>query len=110
LLAPLGIEHTLQYNRGVPPVVNEEVSTRIITHAIEAVGPDALADTRQSGGGEDFSWYLEEVPGAMARLGVWSGRGPQLDLHQPTFDLDERALAIGVRLMVNIVEQSAVIG
>ena len=100
----------MQYNRGVPPVVNEEVSTRIITHAIEALGPDALADTRQSGGGEDFSWYLEDVPGAMARLGVWSGHGPQLDLHQPTFDLDERALGIGVRLMVNIVEQSAALG
>src|SRR5271156_1478747 len=110
LLSPLGIEHSLQYNRGVPPVVNEEVSTHIISHAIEAVGPDALCNTRQSGGGEDFSWYLEQVPGAMARLGVWSGDGPQLDLHQPTFDLDERALAIGVRLMVNIVEQSAVAG
>jgi amidohydrolase len=107
LLAPLGIEHTLQYRRGVPPVVNEEVSTRIMTHAIEAVGPDVLADTRQSGGGEDFSWYLEEIPGAMARLGVWSGRGPQLDLHQPNFDLDERALAVGVRVMSNIVEQCA---
>ena len=54
------------YRRGVPPVVNEEVSTRIYSHAIEAVGPGVLADTRQSGGGEDFSWYLEEVPGAMA--------------------------------------------
>ncbi len=107
LLAPLGIEHSLVYRRGVPPVVNEEVSTRILTHAIEAVDPDALAETRQSGGGEDFSWYLEEVPGAMARLGVWSGRGPQLDLHQPTFDLDERALAIGVRVLVNTVEQAA---
>ncbi|HVQ98700.1 MAG TPA: M20 family metallopeptidase [Mycobacterium sp.] len=107
LLAPLGIEHTLQYHRGVPPVVNEEISTRILTHAIETVGPDALSDTRQSGGGEDFSWYLEEIPGAMARLGVWPGHGPQLDLHQPTFDIDERALAIGVRVMVNIVEQAA---
>jgi len=107
LLSPLAIEHTLRYNRGVPPVVNEEVSTHILTHAIEAVGPDVLADTRQSGGGEDFSWYLEEIPGAMARLGVWSGEGPQLDLHQPTFDLDERALAIGVRLMVNIIDQAA---
>jgi amidohydrolase len=107
LLAPLGIDHSLQYRRGVPPVVNEEVSTRILTHAIEAVGPEVLADTRQSGGGEDFSWYLEEVPGAMARLGVWSGRGPQRDLHQPTFDLDERALAIGVRVLVNTVEQAA---
>jgi amidohydrolase len=107
LLSPLAIEHTLQYKRGVPPVVNEDISTRILTHAIEAVGPDVLADTRQSGGGEDFSWYLEEIPGAMARLGVWSGEGPQLDLHQPTFDLDERALGIGVRVMVNIIEQSA---
>lgn len=107
LLAPLGIEHSLQYRRGVPPVVNEERSTQIMTHAIEAVGPDVLADTRQSGGGEDFSWYLEDVPGAMARLGVWSGEGPQLDLHQPTFDLDERALAVGVRVLVNIIEQSA---
>jgi metal-dependent amidase/aminoacylase/carboxypeptidase family protein len=107
LLSPLEIEHTLQYRRGVPPVVNEEVSTRILTHAIEAIGPDVAADTRQSGGGEDFSWYLEEIPGAMARLGVWSGEGAQLDLHQPTFDLDERALAVGLRVMVNIIEQSA---
>ncbi len=107
LLSPLGIEHTIQYRRGVPPVVNEEVSTRILTHAIEGVGPDALADTRQSGGGEDFSWYLEEVPGAMARLGVWPGEGPQLDLHQPNFDLDERALGVGLRVMVNIIEQAA---
>jgi amidohydrolase len=107
LLAPLHIEHSLNYRRGVPPVVNEEISTRIMTHAIEAVGIDTLADTRQSGGGEDFSWYLEEVPGAMARLGVWSGQGPQLDLHQPTFDLDERALGVGIKVMVNIVEQSA---
>ncbi|OBJ69675.1 M20 family metallopeptidase [Mycobacterium sp. 1274756.6] len=107
LLAPLNVEHTLHYRRGVPPVINEAVSTRILSHAIEAVGPDVLADTRQSGGGEDFSWYLEEVPGAMARLGVWSGQGPQLDLHQPTFDLDERALAIGVRVLVNIVALAA---
>ena len=107
LLAPLGIEHSLQYRRGVPPVVNEERCTQIVTHAIEAIGPEALADTRQSGGGEDFSWYLEDVPGAMARLGVWSGVGPQLDLHQPTFDVDERALGVGVRVLVNIVEQAA---
>jgi len=106
LLAPLGIEHSLQYRRGVPPVVNEERSTQIMTHAIEAVGPDVLADTRQSGGGEDFSWYLEDVPGAMARLGVWSGVGDQFDLHQPNFDLDERALAVGVRVLVNIIERA----
>jgi len=107
LLAPLGIAHSLAYHRGVPPVVNDERCTQIMTHAIEAVGPETLTEAQQSGGGEDFSWYLEEVPGAMARLGVWSGQGPQCDLHQPDFDIDERALAVGVRVLVNIIEQAA---
>lgn len=103
LLAPTGVRYQLNYKRGVPPVVNDEQAVRMFEEAIRSIGPDALADTQQSGGGEDFSWYLEEVPGAMARLGVWSGQGEQLDLHQPTFDIDERALAAGVRVMTNIV-------
>ncbi len=103
LLAPTGVRYQLNYKRGVPPVVNDEQAARMFEDAIRAVGPDALADTPQSGGGEDFSWYLEEVPGAMARLGVWSGEGDPLDLHQPTFDLDERALSVGVRVMTNLV-------
>ena len=103
LLAPTGVRYQLNYKRGVPPVVNEEQATRMFEDAIRILGPDALADTPQSGGGEDFSWYLEQVPGAMARLGVWSGHGEQLDLHQPTFDLDERALAVGVRVLTNLV-------
>ncbi len=103
LLAPTGVRYQLNYKRGVPPVVNDETAVRMFEESIRALGPDALADTPQSGGGEDFSWYLEEVPGAMARLGVWSGHGEQLDLHQPTFDIDERALAVGVRVMSNLV-------
>ncbi|WP_068144372.1 M20 family metallopeptidase [Rhodococcoides corynebacterioides] len=99
VLAPTGVKFEVDYRRGVPPVVNDEHATRRFEAAIRTIGPDALADTAQSGGGEDFSWYLEHVPGAMARLGVWSGHGPQLDIHQPTFDLDERALAVGVRVM-----------
>ncbi len=102
LLAPTGVSYELNYRRGVPPVVNDEVSARMFEDAIRATGPDALADTPQSGGGEDFSWYLEHVPGAMGRLGVWPGVGPELDIHQPTFDLDERALAVGVRVMTNL--------
>ncbi|MBM7460052.1 M20 family metallopeptidase [Rhodococcus coprophilus] len=103
LLAPTGVRYQLNYLRGVPPVVNDDVSARMFEDAIRPVGPDALSDTPQSGGGEDFSWYLEHVPGAMGRLGVWSGTGPQLDIHQPGFDLDERALPVGVRVMTNLV-------
>ena len=62
--------------------------------AVTVLGPDAACSTEQSSGGEDFAWYLEHVPGAMARIGVWPGHGPMRDLHQPTFDLDERALPV----------------
>ena len=75
----------------------------VVAAVREAIGPDAAVSTPQSGGGEDFAWYLEHVPGAMARLGVWSGDGPQADIHQPDFDIDERALEVGVRTMVNLV-------
>ncbi|MCX6469985.1 MAG: amidohydrolase [Corynebacteriales bacterium] len=103
LLAPLGVRHQLNYHRGVPPVVNDPEATEMLRRSAQAVGPDTVADTAQSGGGEDFSWYLEHVPGSMGRLGVWSGDGAQVDLHQPNFDLDERAMAVGVRTLAGLV-------
>ncbi|MGH3997204.1 MAG: amidohydrolase [Pseudonocardiaceae bacterium] len=102
LLAPTGVGFDLRHVRGVPPVVNEPVSTRLLREGVAAaLGADALTGTEQSSGGEDFGWYLEHVPGSMGRLGVWSGEGPQQDLHQSTFDLDERALPLGVRVMTH---------
>ncbi|MBM4512115.1 M20/M25/M40 family metallo-hydrolase [Rhodococcus hoagii] len=98
LLAPYGVEHELEYVQGVPPVVNDPEATAEMISAIQSVvGLENLAEAGQSSGGEDFAWYLEHVPGAMARLGVWDGIGPRRDLHTPDFDLDERALVDGVR-------------
>ena len=102
LLAPTGVGFDLHHRRGVPPVVNDRESTMLLRAGIEAaLGEDALAGTVQSSGGEDFGWYLEHVPGSFARLGVWDGVGKQRDLHQPEFELDERALIVGVRVMVH---------
>lgn len=102
LLAPTGVGYDLRHVRGVPPVVNEPVSTGLLRDGIAAaLGEDALVGTEQSAGAEDFAWYLEHVPGSMCRLGVWSGEHPQHDIHQPTFNLDERALPLGVRVMVH---------
>ncbi len=103
LLAPLAVSYDLNYQRGVPPVVNDADATAMLRRSVASISDDAVADTLQSGGGEDFSWYLEHVPGAMGRLGVFSGVGSPVDLHQPNFDLDERALAIGVRTLVGLV-------
>jgi amidohydrolase len=102
LVTPLGVGYELHHRRGVPPVVNDSESTAILRAGIEsALGADALAGTKQSSGGEDFGWYLEHVPGSFARLGVWPGDGVMRDLHQATFQLDERALLTGVRVMVH---------
>ncbi|QFZ23278.1 amidohydrolase [Saccharothrix syringae] len=102
LLAPTGVGFDLLHRRGVPPVVNDRDSTMLLRAGVEAaLGEDALAGTEQSSAGEDFGWYLEQVPGSFGRLGVWPGHGPKLDLHQSTFDLDERALLVGVRVLVH---------
>ncbi|MFG2330374.1 amidohydrolase [Streptomyces sp. NPDC048604] len=91
---------TIEYVRGVPPVVNDPVMTELLRDAMTARrGPLSIEDTEQSLGGEDFSWYLEHVPGAMARLGVRTpGDTARGDLHCGDFDADERAIEVGVEL------------
>ncbi|MEU4746962.1 amidohydrolase, partial [Actinosynnema sp. NPDC023658] len=102
LLRPTGVRFELDHVRAVPVVVNDPASTVMLQNAITtALGPHAVTSTTQSSGGEDFGWYLEHVPGSYARLGIWPGHGPQGDLHQPTFHVDERALPVGVRAMVH---------
>lgn len=90
----------VNYVRGVPPVCNEPGVTDLLRDAMIArLGPDSVEDTQQSLGGEDFSWYLEHVPGAMARLGVKTpGDRISRDLHQGDFDADETAITVGVEL------------
>ncbi|MYR46700.1 M20 family metallopeptidase [Streptomyces sp. SID5910] len=90
----------ITYVRGVPPVVNEVTSTELLQAAMVARrGTDSVEPTEQSLGGEDFSWYLEHVPGAMARLGVRPpGERTVRDLHQGDFDVDEHAITVGVEM------------
>lgn len=93
----------LTYHRGVPPVVNEADSTELLRDAMTArYGAHTVEDTEQSLGGEDFSWYLEQVPGALARLGVRPvGDTAKRDLHQGDFDVDEGAITVGVELFTS---------
>ncbi|MGW6704581.1 amidohydrolase [Streptomyces sp. NPDC054956] len=94
----------ITYVRGVPPVVNDPVVTELLRDAMSARrGPDSVEDTEQSLGGEDFSWYLEHVPGAMARLGVRKpGDTAKRDLHRGDFDVDEAAIGVGVEFFTAV--------
>ncbi|MCU0264739.1 MAG: M20/M25/M40 family metallo-hydrolase, partial [Actinomycetia bacterium] len=102
VLAPYGVRVHVEYTRGVPPVVNDANSVELMEAAAwRLVGEHAVVEVEQSLGGEDFGWYLESIPGALARLGVRRpGDEVSRDLHQGTFDVDERSIEVGVRLLV----------
>ena len=102
LVAPYGAVADVTYERGVPPVVNAVSATALLSAgARAALGPSAVVPTLQSLGGEDFGWYLDHTSGAMGRLGVRPpGSERPHDLHQGSFDVDEQAIGVGVRVLV----------
>lgn len=99
---PDGLRWHLSHRPGVTPVVNDAAATRTMARAaVEAGGPGAALDTEHSWGGDTFGWYQGLVPGCYARLGThWPGRRDRLDLHRPTFDVDERAIPFGTTVLV----------
>jgi amidohydrolase len=100
IVRPYGVTAHIDYQRGVPPVVNEPVSNRILAEAVRAVlGDGGQVVAPQSLGGEDFGWYLDRVPGAMMRLGTRTPGGATYDLHQGNLRVDERAVGIGAKLL-----------
>jgi amidohydrolase len=96
---------SLNHRRGVPPAVNDPRMTAMLVDAVgEVLAPGSVVDTEQSFGGDSFAWYLERVPGSYARLGVHDPRSTRsrLDLHASTFDVDERAIAIGAHVLATV--------
>lgn len=100
VVAPYEVDVTVRHARGVPPVDNDAAVTGALEAAGAAVlGPDGVVLTEQSLGGEDFAWYLTKVPGAMARLGTGTPGERRYDIHQGDLVVDERAIAVGARLL-----------
>jgi amidohydrolase len=103
IVEPYGVSAEVTYQRGVPPVVNEHVSTVLLGRAVERVVTEiGHVPTQQSLGGEDFGWYLDRMPGAMGRLGTRTPGGATYDLHQGDLRVDERATAIGARVLAEV--------
>jgi amidohydrolase len=102
LLDGTAAEWTLAYRPGIPPVVNDGDATELLAAAAAAVvGPAGVVEAAQSLGGDSFAWFAERVPSSYARLGVHDPiAGDRLDLHSSTFDVDERAIDVGVQVLV----------
>ena len=99
IAATTGASVEVDHIRGVPPVVNDAATVALLrSAAVSVVGVDDVVHSPVSMGGEDFGWFADVLPIALARLGTHGG-GEPLDLHRGTFDVDERAIGVGVRLM-----------
>jgi amidohydrolase len=96
-----GVEITIEFQAGIHCVMNDP----LMTHLVRCVARDLLGDAavqeipRPSMGSEDFAAYLDRVPGMMFRLGCRSSRCGGSALHTPTFDIDERCMAVGARIL-----------
>lgn len=93
-----GAQYRFHYERGVPSVQNDTSLTALTENAVRrAWGDEAvLLLTEPSLGAEDFSVYLNHVPGTMFRLGVGFPDRLNPPLHHPRFAVDERAILTGV--------------
>ncbi|MEA5593230.1 M20 family metallopeptidase [Rivularia sp. UHCC 0363] len=103
-----GASYDLEYWGLYPPTINDaEMAELVQSVAAEVVEtPLGIVPECQTMGGEDMSYFLQEVPGCYFFLG---SANPQKDLayphHHPRFDFDETALAMGVEIFVRCVEK-----
>ena len=87
-----------EYEEGYPPLVNDPASVDFVLAVVEkALGEENIIAVDPVMGGEDFAYYLQEVPGAFFFLGA--GDGTKYPHHHPAFDIDEKALPPAAFLM-----------
>ncbi len=109
LASPYGVDVEVDMHKSVPPCVNDEVSTDLMRAvARDVFGTARVTTTDQSLGGEDFAWILQRTPGALVRLGVRRQEAADGgDLHRGSFDIDEAAIGVGVRLFSSFAVSTA---
>lgn len=103
-----GASYDLDYWQLYPPVINDATMAELVRSvALEVVEtPAGIAPTCQTMGGEDMSFFLQEVPGCYFFLGSANPeKGLDYPHHHPRFDFDESALAMGVEMFVRCVER-----
>ncbi|QKC86836.1 M20 aminoacylase family protein [Mesorhizobium sp. NZP2077] len=97
-----GAEIEFKYMRSVPATFNYPQQTKLaVAAARDLVGDASVNDNiREEVGAEDFSYMLQERPGAY----IFIGNGPSADFHHPKFDFNDEALPYGIGWWVKLVE------
>ena len=111
----VGIEQTfgakiqLHYKDGYPPVINHKESTdKIKNIAKNIVGENNVMNPYLSMGGEDFSYFLNKIPGCFFFLGSSPKNSPPMSIpqHCSHFDIDEESMLIGSSIFVELALQN----
>jgi amidohydrolase len=103
----LGCTVQVDYVRQTPPAVNHEVMTGLVSRVAEGlVGETSVLRSARTLGGEDFSFFLERVPGCFAWVGSQNAaKGYDAPHHSPRFDIDEDAMLIGTDLLERVARE-----
>ena len=106
LAATFDVTATVRYERRYPATVNTPAETR---HALAAatalLGVDRVdTSPTPSMGSEDFAFMLQAKPGCYVWLGGSRGPGTP-NLHNPHYDFNDDALAVGASYWVTLAEQ-----
>ena len=97
-----GAKVNLNYARGYPVMINSELETNHMVHVAKKIVGDNNVDNNASQvmGAEDFSYMLEERPGAYIRV----GNGSTASLHHPNYDFNDEAIPFGTSFWVELAE------
>lgn len=101
----LQAEVNIQYKRGYPILINHVEETSHLMEVAECdLGRERVIEVPPIMGGEDFAYYLEHVPGAFFFTGAGNEEiGATYPHHHPQFDFDERAMLVGGKLLLSLV-------
>ncbi|MDQ7071108.1 MAG: M20 aminoacylase family protein [Rhodobacterales bacterium] len=101
IAATFGGEITVSYERGYPVMVNSEEQTEFAAGVAASVSGDCDTEAPLVMGAEDFSFMLEERPGAY----ILVGNGDGAMVHHPEYNFNDEAIPAGCSWWAEIVEQ-----
>jgi len=104
IAAAYGLRAEVEFVPGVPVTANDPAAREVAAGAAAAVAP-VRRDLRAAMTGEDFSWFLREVPGAF----VWIGNGPAeggRELHHPGYDFNDAILPAASSYLAEVARRS----
>jgi len=100
--AAYGAKATTTYRRNYPVLVNHERQTDFAASVASQIVGDKQVDTDLPPmmGAEDFSFMLNERPGAF----IWIGNGDSAGLHHPKYNFNDEAIPVGTSYWVKLAE------